>query len=462
MKSLSRVVWSEGMYLGPHHFQTQSRYFEDSARFAIENSWFEPWGLISCNLDEAAIRNGRVAVLSAQGMFEDGLAFEMATGDLAMGKGDPVPEPRDIRDIFPPESESLGIFLAISPRRQGGVNCDLEGRGLEVRYRAVPRTVPDTNGGGDEKAVPLGEKNIRLVTDAELTEGPLTIPIARVRRDGAGHLVYDSDFIPPCTKLTGSLRLMNLLGSLLEILAEKQKTLERPKAKAGIFQAGSRQVDVANFWFLHTIHSGHAVLRHLYVSKRGHPEELFREMSRLAGALCTFDLESHPGDLPLYNHRELERCFGELVAHIRRHLEILVPSNTISIAIRQERRNFYCGEVNDSRCFGRCRWVLGVRTTGSEARLLSKVPTIVKLCSREWVGKLVERARPGLALAHMQVAPSAISPKAEFHYFAIDRNDQMGNPSPCWNHIVDTRQVGIYVPDELVNVELELQVVLDV
>src|SRR5260370_2456213 len=80
MKSLSRVVWSEGMYLGPHHFQTQSRYFEDSARFAIENSWFEPWGLISCNLDEAAIRNGRVAVVGAQGMFGDGLAVEMVDG----------------------------------------------------------------------------------------------------------------------------------------------------------------------------------------------------------------------------------------------------------------------------------------------------------------------------------------------------------------------------------------------
>ena len=232
MKSLSRVVWSEGMYLGPHHFQTQSRYFEDSARFAIENSWFEPWGLISCNLDEAAIRNGRVAVLSAQGMFEDGLAFEMSTGELAMGKGDPVPESRDIRDIFPPDSESLRIFLAVSPRRQGGANCDLEGGHRDVRYRAVPRTVPDTNGGGDEKAVPLGEKNIRLVTDTELTEELLTIPIARVRRDGAGHLVYDPNFIPPCTKLTASLYLMNLLGSLLEILAEKQKSLERPKTKA--------------------------------------------------------------------------------------------------------------------------------------------------------------------------------------------------------------------------------------
>ena len=461
MKSLSRVVWSEGMYLGPHHFQTQSRYFEDSARFAVENSWYEPWGLISCNLDEAAIRNGRVAILSAQGIFEDGLAFDMVSGDLATGKGDPVPEPRDIRDAFPPDKESFGIFLAVSPRRIGGPNCDLDGKSRDVRYRAVRRTVPDINGGGDEKAVPFGEKNIRLVTETELSGELLTIPIARVRRDRAAHLVYDPDFIPPCVKLTASPRIMSLLDSLLEILTQKQKALERPKGKAGTFQAGMRQMDVANFWFLHTIHSGIAVLRHLYISKRGHPEELFREMSRLAGALCTFGMESHPGDLPLYNHRELERSFAELVAHIRRHLEILVPSNTISIPIQPDRRNFYWGAVTDSRCFGRCRWILGIRTTGSEARLLAKVPTVVKLCSREWVTKLVERARPGLALAHMPVAPSAIAAKAEFHYFAVDRNDQMGNPSPCWNHIMDTHQVGIYVPDELGNVELELQVVLD-
>jgi type VI secretion system protein ImpJ len=461
MKSLSRVVWSEGMYLGPHHFQTQSRYFEDSARFAVENSWFEPWGLISCNLDEVAIRNGRVALLSAQGIFEDGLAFEMANGDSATASGDPAPESRDLRDIFPPDKVSLGIFLAVCPRRPGGANCDLEGKDRNVRYRSVPRTVPDVNAGGDEKAIPFGEKNIRLLVDAEVTSELLAIPIARVQRDGAGHLIYDPHFIPPCLKLTASRRIMSLLESLLEILIEKQQVLERPKAKAGTFQAGTREMDVANFWFLHTVHSSIAVLRHIYVSKRGHPEELFRELSRLAGALCTFGLESHPADLPLYNHRDLERCFSELLAHIRKHLEILIPSNTISVAIHQDRRNFYWGDIADSRCFGRCRWILGIRTSGSEARLLAKVPTVVKLCSREWVTKLVERARPGLALAHLPVAPSAITPKAEFHYFAVDRNDQMGNPSPCWNHIVDTKQAGIYVPDELGAVELELHVVLD-
>ena len=29
MKQLSKVVWSEGMHLGPHHFQVQSRFFEE-------------------------------------------------------------------------------------------------------------------------------------------------------------------------------------------------------------------------------------------------------------------------------------------------------------------------------------------------------------------------------------------------------------------------------------------------
>ena len=51
MKQLSRVVWSEGMYLGPHHFQVQSRYFEDSIRFSTSSLWYAPWGLIAIKLD---------------------------------------------------------------------------------------------------------------------------------------------------------------------------------------------------------------------------------------------------------------------------------------------------------------------------------------------------------------------------------------------------------------------------
>src|SRR6185295_9894839 len=99
MKYLSRVVWSEGMYLGPHHFQTQSRYFEDSIRFAATSLWYEPWGLVGAQLDAEALKNGTVALVHARGIFSDGLAFHMP-------ESDPLPEPRNITELFPAVRDS--------------------------------------------------------------------------------------------------------------------------------------------------------------------------------------------------------------------------------------------------------------------------------------------------------------------------------------------------------------------
>ena len=67
MKLLSRVVWSEGMHLGPHHFQVQSRYFEDSIQFAISSLWFASYGLAGLELDADALYNGSVSLLHARG-----------------------------------------------------------------------------------------------------------------------------------------------------------------------------------------------------------------------------------------------------------------------------------------------------------------------------------------------------------------------------------------------------------
>src|ERR1700735_934134 len=98
MKYLSRVVWSEGMYLGPHHFQAQSRYFEDSARFTTSSLWFEPWGLVASQLDAEALKNGTVSLVHARGIFPDGLVFHMPESDA-------LPPPRSLALLFPPATE---------------------------------------------------------------------------------------------------------------------------------------------------------------------------------------------------------------------------------------------------------------------------------------------------------------------------------------------------------------------
>ena len=62
MTAPSRVVWSEGMHLAQHHFQVQSRYFEDSVSFAVSHLFFKVYGVVGCELDAHALRNGTVSI----------------------------------------------------------------------------------------------------------------------------------------------------------------------------------------------------------------------------------------------------------------------------------------------------------------------------------------------------------------------------------------------------------------
>jgi type VI secretion system protein ImpJ len=212
---------------------------------------------------------------------------------------------------------------------------------------------------------------------------------------------------------------------------------------------------VSQFWFLHAINSSLTPLRHLLLSKHGHPEELFREMSRLAGALCTFGLDTHPRSLPSYTHDDPGPSFQVLEDHIRRLLEVVVPSLAISIPLTPTERYFYQGEIKDQRCFGRSRWILGMHSQIGEAELISRTTQLVKICSSKFISELVKRAVSGLTLSHMQVPPAAIPVKVESQYFTISRT------GPCWESIMQTRNVGVYVPGELPSPELELIVLLE-
>ena len=132
-----------------------------------------------------------------------------------------------------------------------------------------------------------------------------------------------------------------------------------------------------------------------------------------------------------------------------------MPSKAISIPLTSVQRYFYEGDVKDPRCFGRSRWILGVQAKMGEADLIAKVPQLTKLCSSRFVPELVKRAVPGLTLTHIAVPPSTIAARVESQYFVVDKT------GPCWEHILQTKRVGVYVPGEFPKAELELTVILE-
>jgi len=438
------------MYLGPHHFQVQSRYFEDSIQFAASALWFESYGLVGYGLDAEALRNGTLSVVHARGILPDGLAFHMPECDA-------LPPARNIADVFPPTRDKVTVLLAIPERRQNGVNCALPDipAAPGARYTAESRMAYDETTGRDEKPVAFGRKNLTLVLDTELAEGSVALPLARIQRDGSGHFIFDPDFIPPCTQIGASERLLQMLHRLIGILEEKSAAMSAGGGTAGRSWAEYSTRDIAQFWLLHTVNSALAPLRQIYAARRAHPEDLYVELLRLGGALCTFAIEAHPRDLPLYNHLALDECFGALDHHIRVNLETVLPTNAVTIPLRPGADYFYEGDVTDQRCLDRSRWILGVRAALGEVDIITRTPQLVKVCSKAFVGRLVERALPGMVLTHLPVPPPALAARVDTQYFSVSRG------GPCWDHIVQTRQVGVYVPGDLPEATLELHVILE-
>ncbi len=437
------------MYLGPHHFQAQSRYFEDTIHFAADSLWFAAFGLLGYELNAEALRNGALLLGHARGVFEDGLTFDMPSSD-------PLPEAREMEKVFPPTADTLLAYLAVPRRRNLGGNTALEpGEAKSARFLAEERIVADEVLGGDEKPVRFGRKNIRLLFEHETEDSWQLLPLARIRRDGAGRFALDEKFIPPVIRFGASPALLETVRRLLDILTEKSTAFTGSVGGFDRQSSGMSAQQTSSFWFLHAVNSALATLRHLYFSKQGHPEELYLEMLRLGGALCTFSLQSSSAKLPIYDHLDLQACFEPLDLHIRRHLELVLPTNCVTVKLQQVDRYFWEADIQDTRLWGTTRWFLSLASNTGEAELITGTPALVKVCSAKFVPELVRRALPGLRLTHSETPPAALSPRMTNQYFTINRS------GPCWDHLVETRKIGVYVPGEIPNPELELLVLLE-
>ena len=449
MKALSRVVWSEGMHLAQQHFQVQNSYFELLAATALRTLFPTGYGVASCLLDDDALLNGTVNITAGMGIMPDGLPFAFPD--------EPAPKPLAVGEIFSPTQSAHTLLLAVPEETPGRANCVLPGQtdGVAMRFTAEQRPVPDENTGFDARPVNFARKNFRFLIDSEPHEGLITMPIARIQRDGAGHFVYDPGFIGPSLRIGASRRLRELVARLVDALEASTSAIVAERA-ASAGQAEYSAREISGFWYVHAIHTATPILRHWLTTGDAHPEELYLRLAQLAGALCTFSLHAHPRDLPAYDHDAPERCFADLDRHIRRHLDVYRPSNAVTLPIRPMGESLFSATVSDARCFAPgAHWFLGVRAKAPAAEIVARTGKLVKICSAKVIARLVKEAYPGMAIEHVPVPPADLSPRIGTQYFAVQRTD------PCWKSIVDSSEVGLYIPAALPEPELELKVILE-
>jgi type VI secretion system protein ImpJ len=466
----ARVVWQEGMYLTPHHFQAQRRHFEDTLASTMQALFPNSYGFSSIVIDQDTLRNDVFILQEATGVFPDTTPFRIPESDQ-------LPTPLLLAERVPSSIDSTVVHLALPAWL--GDRPNIDGAGDEFppvfdptgsgsregrRYAAVTREITDEVTGTDRVAVKFATKRLRMLLDSELDGSIVSLPLARLRRDSTGRFVIDETYVGPTLRIGASPYLIQLLQRTVAMLASKGSALEAtvgtarssgPGASQDAGHTGYAGNEVASRWMLHSIRSAEGPLQHLLFTQQAHPEQLWLELVRLAGALCTFSINTQARDLPTYDHDDIGVCFASIERHLRAEFDIAISSRAVPVALTRASEVFYICQVADPRAFEPgARWFLAVGSSAPAMHVAVGIPRLAKACAAKFVRRLVEEAAPGLELQHVIAPPSALSPRQDRTYFELTL------AGPCGMQLPVTKEFGVYIPTTIPDAAVELVVLL--
>jgi len=182
----SKVVWSQGMFLLPHHFQQESRHVEYQLQMRSRALGPHHWGFHEFVLDEALLAVGRVGLSRAAGLLPDGTPFSLPQHDAQPAA---LEVPADMKDEL--------VHLAVPLLREGVTQVAFDranGRELN-RWRAVQEELRDhTNAADDPEPIQTGALELRLLRHKDAADGYALLGVARVlERRSDGQVVLDRD-----------------------------------------------------------------------------------------------------------------------------------------------------------------------------------------------------------------------------------------------------------------------------
>ncbi len=448
MPKLLPVVWSKGVFLSPQHLQAQDRYFEELVRFQIGAISFKGWGFSDLQIDGAALANGALAIISASGLFPDNLSFDIPGADAA-------PPSKPIEECFSDGRGRCMFYLAVPERRSSGINISTSRDGVNARFISEQIKIRDENSNTlAERPVALARKNLRILAEGENPNGAVLLPLIAIERTEGGLYRPDPKYIPPVLNLHASPVLSGIAKGLVELLVARSSQLSGARRQRNDSLADFSAADVANFWLLYTMNTEAPGFHHMLDAGHVHPEALFRAMLRLAGSLMTFSSKFDLRDLPRYDHESPGGSFGLLDALIRELLETVVPSNFVALPLKPVRPSIYATAIDKDQYFHHARLYLAVTADMKEPELIQRFTHLAKVASATHIENYIRQAVSGLRMVHVPVPPRAIPVKLRYQYFSLERSGEV------WESLVRARNLAVYAPEEIINPQMELIVLL--
>ncbi len=434
----NKVVWSEGMFLQPQHFQQHDRYLH--TLIELRSAGLRPygWGFSALDFDEQQLALGKLAINACAGVFPDGTP-------VSLPNVDDLPLPMDV----PEDARDAVVVLALPLKRPGIPEVDdAVAPDNFARYRTVEYEARDSNGSfGNSASMQVGKLRMRLALESEVINAHTTLGVARIiERRADNRIVLDPNFCPPCLNFRSAKRLSAFSDEIVGLLHQRGESLASRLSQPG----ASGVAEISDFLLLQLLNRAEPMFAHIATMTGLHPEELFRELIQLAGELATFSQNGkRPPEYPVYRHDRLWETFRPVIEDLRSSLGMVMDVHAVPIALEARKFGVYVAVISDAELLRSATFVLAVKAQVPAETIRKGFPAQAKLGSVEGIRDLVNLQLPGIALHPLPVAPRQLPFHAGYTYFELDRT------SEDWKQLANSAGFAMHIAGSFPGLEME-------
>jgi type VI secretion system protein ImpJ len=433
----TKVAWSEGLFLRPHHLQQADRYVESTLEARTRHVTPYPWGFSHIEIDRDLAQQGRFGLRRAAGIMPDGTPFDVPAES-------PLPPPIEVNET----AATQIVWLSMPAKASNSREIDAPDGQSGSRFVTGTETVIDSSSHMRvEEQIDVAYPRLALELRKTSKPGYIGLPMARIVEVHDRTVVFDEKFAPPVLICAAHPTVDGWLDRVIGWITNKLDELARyaadPTAGGGL--------QSADYLMLQMLNREITVLTHFRRSRYVHPERLFEEFLRIAGELATFvTADRRARDYPTYDHNDLENVFAPLVRDIQEFLSARMDRRAIRLELVERSPNAYISTIKDRTLFRNATFILEVSARRPLTEIQSQFPNIIKVGPNTKMNEIVHAHLPGVPLVHLPTPPPQIRAVSDHVYFYFDRT------SPLWPEFSVATALGLHFAGDWPDLQMEL------
>lgn len=432
MYTSNKVIWQDGMFIYPHHFQQQDIYYEDMLNeyHLLHDAY--GWGLITLELDYNLLKLNKILIWECKGVFPNGTLFNIPHRDNASHALD-IPKTCNNKLIY------LGLPIGYL------CNVDSSLRKIHARYVASESECLDTsNESATAKNITKGKLNLSLLAeDSENLDQFILVPLFKIATATDG-IIIDQTYIPPCLRVNSSNAFRGYINKILGLL-NYHLTL-----KVSLIGEKAEHINqLQNLLILQTVNKFKHLFELLLQDSNLTPNNLFKEVVSLAASITIFS-KSHSLDQIeiVYDHANSSKAFNLVIELLVSVFDEINKSTAIELNFEHESGGSYHLKLPDILSLENCEIVIGIAFTNSDLSALSTVLTnSIKVSSIEDIKQIVALHVSGLAVMPLVTIPYYITYDDKTLYFKVNPEGRL------WDGIKEDKSIALHIGSEITDVK---------